>query len=355
MCFEPLEYYMYEEDLPLPAGVTFKSELADHDFCKRLHKAFHIGQSEFTEVIGADRSVYWDKNIIGNRRNDIMRLMDRKEYHRGLRYMLSNPISHNLWYGFDSTAKRLMPDSVNVNQYGIYDVLRRFYEACGGRVHQFERRTPPEYIPVDVLIKEIERELNTHLIFPAPYAKMAGLINERGLIRNRALWGLYLAWRARQAGGIDILELGGGLGYAAYYSILLGANTHTIVDLPLTLVATGHFLGLSNGTEQVKLYGETELENNKYAFYLLPPQAFPENKIFDIVINMDSFPEFGLEMAQDYIKKIKKVTKQFLSINHEGESYTVRELLMTDPDVVNYSRHPFWLRKGYVEEMYEFK
>lgn len=355
MRFEPLEYYMYEENLPLPAGVTCISELADHEFCERLHKSFHIGQSEFADVAGADSSVYWDQNIIGNMRNDIMRLMNRNEYPKGLRYMLSNPVRHNLWYGFDGTAKRLRPDSINVNPYGIYDVLRRFYEACGGRSHQWERLTPPEYIPADVLIKEIERELNTNLLFPAPYAKMEGLINERGLIRNRALWGLYLAWRARQAGGGNILELGGGLGYAAYYSALLGASAHTIVDLPLTLVASGHFLGLTKGADLVKLYGETESENNTYAFYLLPPQAFPENNTYDIVINMDSFPEFGIDMARGYIQKIKNVTKKFLSINHEGEAYTVRELLKADPDVISYTRNPFWLRKGYVEEMFEFK
>jgi len=76
---------------------------------------------------------------------------------------------------------------------------------------------------------------------------------------------------------------------------------------------------------------------------------------FDIVVNMDSFPEFGKDIAQEYVNKIKTVTQKFLSINHEGESYTVRELFINDPDLINYSRFPFWLRKGYVEEMFEFR
>ncbi|MDE5878612.1 MAG: putative sugar O-methyltransferase, partial [Desulfovibrio sp.] len=203
------------------------------------------------------------------------------------------------------------------------------------------------------MVSGLEQALGATLDFPAPYPRMGGIADRRGIIRSRALWGLYLAWRAKQAGAHTVLELGGGLGYAAYYAALLGIPDYTIVDIPLTLVASGHFLGLTAGEDKVVLYGEED--DGSRPFRLLPPQAFPAEKKFDMVVNMDSFPEFGLAIAREYVEKIKRTTKRFLSINHECEQYTVRELFRDDPDLVSSSRNPFWLRKGYVEEMYEFR
>lgn len=88
---------------------------------------------------------------------------------------------------------------------------------------------------------------------------------------------------------------------------------------------------------------------------LLPPNAFDPSRHYDIIVNMDSFPEFGIDLAEEYAAKIKKSTKKFLSINHEGEAYSARDIFGNDPDLKSYSRFPFWLRKGYVEEFFEFK
>lgn len=203
-----------------------------------------------------------------------MELMLAEKYNKALRYILSNPVRHNLWYGFDNTAKLFADGVVNVDAYRIYDVLRQFYEATGGRAHQEERISSPLYIDVDDLAAEIEKSLGLELVFPAPYAKMRGLANDRGLIRERALWGLYLAWRANQNGAKSILELGGGLDYGAFYSSLFGADTYAIVDLPLTLVASGHFLGLSLGENNINLYGEGK-NSITPDIALLPPNAFP--------------------------------------------------------------------------------
>lgn len=354
MHFDVLNYHIYEDNLALPAGASFESRLCSHEFCSRLHSFFISAQKDFIQDWGKGQSEHWDKKIVGNKRSDILHLMLNEKYNKALRYTLSNPIRHNLWYGFDNIAKRFSSDVLEVDSYRIYDVLRRFHEATGGRMHQAERQRPASYVDMDSLLTDIEATLGINLVFPAPYAKMTGLIDARGIIRERALWGLYLAWRAEQNGGKTILELGGGLGYAAFYASLFGAASYTIVDLPLTLVASGHFLALTQGEDSVKLYGTPAKMQDAPKINLLPPNAFPVDEKFDIVVNMDSFPEFGKAIAIDYVGKIKRVTRKFLSINHEGESYTVRELLINDPKLVGYTRSPFWLRKGYVEEMFEF-
>lgn len=356
---EPLNFHAYEDDLLFPAGASFKSDLLSHEFCSRLHSSFLIAQAEFEQLYGDEISTYWDNGIVGNRRSDILHAVKAKTYNKSLRYILSNPIRHNLWYGFDNTAKHFSSSNQSPNPYQIYDVLLRFYEAAGGRLHQEERLTPAPYLDIEKVIDFIEDALKVDIIFPAPYARMTGLISERGIIRTRALWGLYLAWRSNQLKANSVLELGGGLGYAAFYSSLFGVSHYTIVDLPLTLIASGHFLASCGFEKNIKLYGLPDKEHGREAsgikFDLIPPQGFPVNHKYDLVINMDSFPEFGESIARVYANKIKKVSKKFLSINHEGEKYTVRELFINDPDVINYTRTPFWLRKGYVEEIFEFK
>lgn len=353
MHFDHLNYHLYDDVPPEGAAITCAKSLASHEFCSRLHRAYQLATAGFEAAYPAAVTEHWDKDIVGGRRGDIRGMLDARDYRKQLRYALSNPINHNLWYGFDGLARHFAKDVLEVDTYRVHDVLRRFFEAVGARMWQEERGPVPPAIANDLLVSGLEGALGVTLDFPAPYPRMGGIAHRGGVIRSRALWGLYLAWRAKQAGARSVLELGGGLGYAAHYASLLGIADYSIVDIPLTLVASGHFLGLTNGEDKVLLHGEQD--DGSRAFRLLPPQAFPEEKQFDMVVNMDSFPEFGLEIAREYVGKIKRSTKKFLSINHECEKYTVRELFHNDPDVVSYSRHPFWLRKGYVEEFFHFR
>lgn len=353
MHFDHLNYHLYGDEPPEGAAITCTKSLASHEFCSRLHRAYQLATAGFEAAYPAVVTEHWDKNIVGGRRADISAMLEARDYKKQLRYALSNPINHNLWYGFDGLARHFAKDVLEVDAYRIHDVLRRFFEAAGARMWQEERGPIPPALENAMVVSGLEEALGVKLDFPAPYPRMAGIADRRGIIRSRALWGLYLAWRAKQAGAQTVLELGGGLGYAAHYASLFGITDYTIVDIPLSLVASGHFLALTNGEEKVLLYGEQV--DSRQIFRLLPPQDFPAEKRFDMVVNMDSFPEFGLEIAREYVGKIKKSTKKFLSINHECEKYTVRELFMDDPDLVSYSRNPFWLRKGYVEEFFEFR
>lgn len=357
-----LLYYDYEK-FNLPVGGAYNGKLCSHEYCSAIHSAFLLAEKDFNSSKPESVASHWNRNIIGNKRCGIERLLRSPKYLKSIRYALANPMIHNLWYGFDDVAEHFLNKRqfLAVDGLQIYDILTRFLEAAGGRCIQEERRLPHAYVPVDLILDELEKALGIILDFPAPYKGMLGIINERGIIRSRALWGLYLAWRAAGEKASNILEIGGGLGYAAYYSSLFGAKEYTIVDIPLTLAASANFLGLTKGEENIVLYGQDARDTDNAAknggsrFVLVPPNAFDACRPYDIIVNMDSFPEFGIDLAREYAVKIKKSTKKFLSINHEGESYRVHDIFMNDPDLKSYSRFPFWLRKGYVEEFFEFK
>lgn len=72
------------------------------------------------------------------------------------------------------------------------------------------------------------------------------------------------------------------------------------------------------------------------------------------MLNVDSLPEVGRATAERYIERIAARTSMFLSINHEANDFTVRELLEENDDVVSYDRFPYWMRRGYAEELVRF-
>ena len=150
-----------------------------------------------------------------------------------------------------------------------------------------------------------------------------------------------------------IVEIGGGLGYTAFYAHSLGYTDYTIIDLPITGVAQAHYLATVLGDNVVTLYGESDYPG---AIRLLPPSAFLEGDpgLFDIVLNVDSLTEMGFSTMRAYWERIKTHSRRFLSVNHEANAHTVREFVHGDPAVKTYTRTEYWLRRGYVEEYMTF-
>ena len=181
-------------------------------------------------------------------------------------------------------------------------------------------------------------------------------MSARGVIGVRAVHAIYQAWRIRELlRGIPnprVVEIGGGLGRTAFYFLLLGVEDYTIIDLPLTAVAQGYFLMQTLGSENVSLHGESEAPEFKVK--LLQPSAFFEDAdAVDLVVNVDSMTEVDRETADRYWRQIKRRSTKFLSINHEGNPFTVKEIAEADNvGVASSQRYPYALRKGYVEELF---
>jgi hypothetical protein len=166
---------------------------------------------------------------------------------------------------------------------------------------------------------------------------------------------VYTAWRCHALGARRIVEIGGGLGGAALYSLRFGAHRYTIFDLPVMNVVQGY--ALLKAGHAVSLLGEPDQVVMVRPWWRL--EASPE---CDVVVNQDSFPEIERAFVLDYLRHIRRFAGRLLSINQEaGElasadgrrQHVVSELVDSVGGFVRVSRVPYWLRRGYVEEIYE--
>jgi hypothetical protein len=87
------------------------------------------------------------------------------------------------------------------------------------------------------------------------------------------------------------------------------------------------------------------------------------DRTFDLVLNSDSFPEIPRDVVAGYLRAIaRKSRRYFFSINQESEGpmgphripqTVVPRLADEVPALSRVQRFPYWLRRGYVEELYE--
>jgi hypothetical protein len=159
------------------------------------------------------------------------------------------------------------------------------------------------------------------------------------------------------------LEIGGGVGGLAAMSGQFGARRFCVIDLPVASALQAYFLLNSPLKARVTLFGESAKDNS---IELLPPSQLNLFKRgdFDVVVNQDSLPEMSESVAISYLKKIEDLKpKYFLSINQESLEPTGPNsrhgwvLEQTRQHFLNSQmiyRAPYWLRSGYVEELYTF-
>jgi hypothetical protein len=127
------------------------------------------------------------------------------------------------------------------------------------------------------------------------------------------------------------------MGRTAYFATCLGITDYTIIDIPMSLVGQALYLASTIGPERIWLYGEPPKADR---IRLLPP-SFIEiaSDSFDAVLNVDSLT---------YVAFARDHSPLLLSINHDANAFRVRELATPT------YRFPYWLRMGYVEELFVF-
>jgi hypothetical protein len=276
--------------------------------------------------------------------------------------ILRDPGSSALFYGFETLVKPGMYPTVPVDFWDYqapYDALQCLAEALG--VYRLENPENRYYgVPTagqvtnptaDEILKDVEGRLGFVVDFPNLFVGETGLATARGVITYRVVQALYQTRRildlTHGATGTGIAEIGGGLGRTAYYSWRAGLRDYTIVDLPMTAVSQAYFLGRTLGPDAVCMFGE-----DRPGIRLLPPAAFlgADNK-YDLVVNVDSLTEMAADTARGYCQAIKTRAGLFLSVNHETNPFTVREIC-TDVGLRAVSRNPYWMRRGYVDEVF---
>jgi len=275
--------------------------------------------------------------------------------------ILRNPESSDLFYGFDLLTKSYQHVFRNKKVREAYakaclDGLVRFAESVGA-VSMDNPESELEYRSLwktEKVLAEIDK-VCMPFSMPNPFVDEYGVDSSRGVISYRVPQALYQAWRIKQlVDGIQsprVLEIGAGLGRTAFYVFELGIKDYTIVDLPITTVAQAYYLGRTLGEENIHLDGE-QFDDGPNRVKIVAPETFlAETKTYDLVLNVDSLAEMDFRVAQAYWEKIKASTNIFLSINHEANSFRVRDLLVKDLNSLNVQRGLYWMRMGYVEEL----
>lgn len=156
-----------------------------------------------------------------------------------------------------------------------------------------------------------------------------------------------------------VAEIGGGLGGCAVQAIRSGARDYTVFDLPVILLVQGWLLMKTFGTDSVEMFSEAA----PHAFIHLRPywEFTDRSRQFDLVFNRDSLPEIPQQHAEAYLAEIAARGCTLLSINQESLNSTdrvevrqlwVHELVKREPRLRCIARHPYWHRRGYVEELF---
>lgn len=303
------------------------------------------------------------QSIFREKQQDIHEVLIEEDF-PAIAALLRNPAQSDLFYGFEGTTRSdlatasVHPDFVYGDKL-ILDTLLRLAEAVGVRrlanPESWSRRAHSPPVVADEIIDELENHFGFQLEIPNIFPGEFGILTRRGVISWRVPQALFQAWRiSRLVAGIEnprVLEIGGGLGRTAFYCRRFGISDYTTIDIPITSLAQGYFLGRTMGEDKILLIGE-QADDPDMRVKLLPPTAFLDGSDrYDLVASVDSLTEIDRSVASSYISAILARADIFLSINHEANPFTVRELLAETDKMVEATRAPYWLRQGYVEEI----
>jgi hypothetical protein len=293
---------------------------------------------------------------------------DYKLVEKLLSTMFQSHLTHGIAMGESTYVMSKHAPNIFAAQFG--DRLLRLAESVG--VLQIRSPEQGDYenlldLNVDTVITGIEKKIGISLDFP----QVGGLYG--GVVRGKpfpelSLTHLYVAHRIRtyfeaRGGHLPkrVFEIGGGFGSLAFFCSKLLPSEYTIYDLPLSCLIQSYFLLKSESGVPVILYGEEKFSGPSILISPWWEITTARDKEIDLVINQDSIPEMPENIGRFYIGEIgRQVSGVFYSINQEqgavnagaGQQTVVPELVEVDDRFKLKSRNLFWLRDGYVEEIY---
>jgi hypothetical protein len=216
------------------------------------------------------------------------------------------------------------------------------------------------YTEIDDLVSRIEAVMRIDITPPRISGGLFGIVSRNGAFQIRDITSLYTAWRIRQilksVQDAAVCEIGAGTGRTAYYCYKLGIKNLTIFDLPYVCVLSGYYLLKSLPDASIQLYGEpTHPSPDTIKIFPYWGVKTVADNAFDLTLNQDSFPEIDRDTVFEYLHQIRRNTKHyFLSINQERLQLVVSQLVAELDDAYDrLYRFPYWVREGYVEELFQ--
>jgi hypothetical protein len=158
---------------------------------------------------------------------------------------------------------------------------------------------------------------------------------------------------------LSIAEIGAGSGMTAYYGIILGFGKYHLFDLPQICVLQYYALRKSLPTKKIILGEGSTMDI--YDIALSNGLNFSSNGLsYNYVLNVDSFPEMGDEIAHSYLQAIFAKSATLFSINQESlhqltndpsgpRQISVKAILENLENIQIKQRNKCWVRKNYVE------
>lgn len=289
---------------------------------------------------------------------NIVDLLNNKDF-SNIQKMLSDPLSNDLMYGFDNLCKSLH-NKLRIETLYETRLTADYFIALAEYLGVINYQSPESLtswkkknINLNLLIERIiSKVFKRNIIFPNLYKGEKGLDTKFGIASLRVPSSIYQAIKVTKL-GTNICEIGPGLGRTAYFAKLLGAKKYTLVDLPICSLSQGYFLINSLPNSSFSFSGDDEIEEG--IEFRVPDDFFGNSTNYDVILNVDSITEIGINLAKKYLKEIVKKTNYFLSINHECKEYTVRNLSKEFKELKLISSSRSWIRPGYIEELYEIK
>lgn len=191
-----------------------------------------------------------------------------------------------------------------------------------------------------------------------------GIMTRNGVIAWRDLSAAFNATRVVENLGVlprKVCEIGGGMGSLAYYLARMGVSS-SVFDIPVVSLLQSYFLMTSLGGDQVWIYGEDPNPSAKIRILPWWELESAKDDDFSLVVNVDSLAEIELAIASNYVNLIHaKGQNLFLSINQESAAPNtdrtfqniVGDLVAIRGGFKRTYRFPYWLRAGYVEELFQ--
>ena len=210
----------------------------------------------------------------------------------------------------------------------------------------------------DEILDKIQTKLPFEINIP-PFSGNCkqGSVTKYGEVTNRHLHYLWVLKRIMELcpdKNSSIIEIGPGFGILGYYLDRVGYFDYTVIDLARTNACQTYFLFKNLPDRNIILSGDVENPFDlqyKDSIKILHSTDFKEipKDRFTIMVNLDGLTEFGIEEATKYVQH--DCSPMLLSINHEVNEFRVWDI--AQPYRKLEYRYPFWLRDGYVEELYK--
>jgi hypothetical protein len=346
----------------------------DELIAERLLKSYHKAKEDEKRVANKPNSDLWD--ILQDAvHKDFIQLLEKNDPAALAQYlgeMSKLSITHGMTQGTENYDQLISSEDFRRRSAAFYmDKLVALGEAIGClpcENPESGRWGENLYVDIDELVARIEKVVGIDITPPKISGGLFGVDSKNGIYHFRDINSIYTAWRIRELvkdrHNPAICEIGAGTGRVAYYCYKMGIKNLTIIDLPYVSVISGYYLIKSLPEANIVLYGENS-QGTTDSIRCYPYWCFvdiPDNS-FELTLNQDSFPEIERNTVLEYLRQIRRNTKQyFLSINQECQApqtgphnlqLVVSELIGSLGNAYErVYRFPYWVREGHVEELF---